>query len=69
MNKKYPQGKVTQIWSQTVDNLAQSNLENRWGLGDLMRGDASIHAVCCEMGLEFELDYGGHPIANLFSYE
>lgn len=68
MAKKKPHSKVTQIWSQNVDNLEQTSLENRWGLGDLMRGTASIHAACCEMGIEFDLDYGGHPIANIFNY-
>lgn len=69
MTKKYPQSKVTQIWSQNVDNLAQSSLVNRWGLGDLMRGAANIHAACCEIDLEFDLDYSRHPIANIFNYE
>lgn len=69
MAKKYPKSKVTQIWSQSVDNLVQSNLVNRWGLGDLIRGAANIHAACCEMGLEFDLDCSRHPIANILNYE
>jgi hypothetical protein len=69
MAKKNPPSKVTQIWCQNVHNLKQSNLENRWGLGDLIRGTASIHAACCELGLDFELDYSNHPIVNIFNYE
>lgn len=61
--------KVTQIWSQKVSNLTQSNLEARWGLGDLIRGAANIHTACCDLGLDFELDYSGHPIAQIFAYE
>lgn len=69
MNKKIPRPKVTQIWSQDVANLTQTNLQNRWGLGDLIRGAANIHSACCELGLEFDLDYSRHPIANIFTYE
>lgn len=66
MTRKYPLIKVTQIWSQNVDNLEQSNF---WGLGDLIRGASNIHAACSEMDIEFDLDYSRHPIANIFNYE
>ena len=69
MIKKYSQIKVTQIWSQNVDNLVQSNLVARWGLGDLMRGAVNIHAACYENDVEFDLDYDRHPIANIFNYK
>ena len=69
MSKQYPKVKVTQIWSQNVANLTQTNLSNFWGLGDLIRGAANMHAACCEIGLEFELDYSRHPISNIFTYK
>jgi len=69
MTRKCPFIKVTQIWSQNVDNIVQSNLVGRWGLGDLIRGASNIHAACSEMDIEFDLDYSRHPIANIFNYE
>lgn len=57
--------KVTQVWSQDVSNLEQTDLKARWGFGDLLRGANNIHGVCLKENIEFDIDLEFHPISKI----
>lgn len=58
--------KIIHVLTQKVCNLPQTEQENHWGLGDLLRGTQSLFEYCKKRGYEFELDISNHPIADFF---
>ena len=56
--------KVIHKWTQRSSNLVAKNGANTWGLGDLIRGSVSLSEVAIELGYDFEMDIGSHPISN-----
>lgn len=57
--------KVVQLWTQTVDNMHQTEFQNRWGFGDLLRGTNNLYSICKELSIDFDLDYRYHPIHRI----
>ena len=55
--------------TQDVTNRLQSNIENRWGLGDMMRGINNVHSVCLDLGYELKIVSNNHPLHSILSLE
>jgi hypothetical protein len=55
---------VIQTWTHKVRNLQQTDLENFWGLGDIIRGTILLHQLSKKMGFELVVDIQHHPISR-----
>ena len=51
--------------TQDVTNRTQTNMENRWGLGDILRGVNNVHSVCMGLGYDVRLLSMNHPLNNV----
>jgi hypothetical protein len=51
--------------TQDVTNRTQTNMENRWGFGDILRGVNNVHSVCMDLGCDLRLLSMNHPLNNV----
>jgi len=57
------------IWLRKAHNLKQTAVDNFWGLGDMLRGTATLYLACEDMGLEFRVDLTHHVLAPCLESE
>lgn len=57
------------VWTQKFCNLNVTQTENRYGLGDMLRGTIGALRYCEERGYEFILDMSLHPLSQLFLHK
>ena len=57
--------KLIHTWTSKASNLVQSDRENFWGLGDLLKGSNVLFEVCKALNIEYELDISHHPIGTI----
>jgi hypothetical protein len=55
---------VIHTWTQKVKNLHQNDVENFWGLGDLIRGAVKLFQLSKKMNFELIVDIQHHPISK-----
>lgn len=53
------------VWTQSPSNIIVTNLDNRWGIGDMIRGSIAAIQYCEEYGYECIIDISLHPVATL----
>ena len=59
--------KLTVILTQEVDNHTQTDMHNRWGLGDLIKGVSCTYSVCEEVGVDFATITSEHPVSHFYN--
>jgi hypothetical protein len=53
--------------TQDVSNIKQTNLDGRWGFGDVLRGVNNLHSVCQDLELELKLLSNNHPLGQILN--
>jgi hypothetical protein len=57
---------VIHVWTHTLCNLTSTPLDNRFGLGDLIRGSIGALQYCEKRGYTCILDISLHPLSQIF---
>lgn len=60
---------IIQVFTNKCINMPQDNINNYWGLGDMIRGTIYLHQLSIEMGFKFIIDIQLHPISNFLQYK
>lgn len=55
---------VIHTWAQKVKNLHQNDVENFWGLGDIIRGTVRLFQLSKKMNFDLIVDIQHHPISK-----
>ena len=56
---------VILAWTHKVSNLTTDNVNNFWGIGDLIRGTIQLYQLSQKHNFELIIDIQHHPISNL----
>jgi hypothetical protein len=56
---------VIQVWTHAISNRTVTHFENRFGLGDLLRGSIGLLQYCEKNDYECIIDTSLHPISQL----
>ena len=51
-------------WTQNVVNLKQTNKDNFWGIGDIIRGMIRSYQLSKKYNISFNVDIQNHPISK-----
>lgn len=57
---------VIQVWTHRCENMPQTNLNNYWGFGDMLRGTIRLFQFCKKHNYRFIVDMQLHNISNYF---
>lgn len=57
------------VVQQKYWNLVQTDTDNFWGLGDILRGLADLHEFCLSNNLNCYADLTNHPIASFLDID
>lgn len=55
---------VIQVWTHTVKNHVSTDFDNRWGLGDIIRGTIALYQLCEKHHFSFICDTQLHPTSQ-----
>jgi len=61
--------KIILFWQQEFANLPQTNKDNFWGLGDLIRGTIATYQLSKKYNFELIIDIHNHPISNFLDFK
>lgn len=53
---------IIQVWTHHCYNMPQTETENYWGLGDVLRGTLQLYMLSKKLGFKFYVDTSLHPI-------
>ena len=56
---------VILAWTHKVSNLTTDNVNNFWGIGDLIRGTIQLYQLSKKYNFELVVDVQHHPISSL----
>ena len=52
------------VWQQVYSNLIQDNVNNFWGIGDLIRGTIATFQLSKKYNIELCVDTSNHPVGH-----
>lgn len=55
---------IIQVWTHHCYNMPQTETENYWGLGDVLRGTLQLYMLSKKLGFHFYVDTSLHPISK-----
>ena len=55
---------IIQVWTHHCYNMPQTETENYWGLGDILRGTLQLYMLSKKLGFQFYVDTSLHPIGK-----
>lgn len=55
---------VIQVWTHHCCNMPQTDTDNYWGLGDVLRGTVQLYMLSKKLGFQFYVDTSLHPISQ-----
>ena len=51
-------------WTTNVNNMRESNINNFWGFGDILRGMLTCYSICKKHKYNYIIDIQKHPISK-----
>ena len=55
---------VIQVWTHHCYNMPQTETDNYWGLGDILRGTIQLYMLSKKLGFQYYVDTQLHPISK-----
>lgn len=58
---------IIHVWTHKVCNLHTDNVNNFWGIGDIIRGTIRLYQLCKKYNFRYIVDIQHHPVSNFLN--